>query len=96
MTTSLIALQTGKQRIHLKSTELEFLHWCCQDIPYHAIAKRMGKSPRTIDGYRDDLFVKLQVRSKTGLVLWCFKSGFLKRKDINLTGRNRTTKRAKK
>lgn len=71
--------------IVLKPKEIEFLNFCCQDIPYREIARKMRKSPRTIDGYRDTLLYLLEVRSRTGLVLWCLKSGFLKVKDVHLT-----------
>lgn len=77
-----LAALAGEFRLNKK--EEEFLRFCAMDIPYREIAERMGKSPRTIDGYRDMLFRQLEVRSRTGLVLWCFKSGFLKVKDIRL------------
>lgn len=86
MTDTTIPIRDGKQLIDLKEKEVAFLRLCCQDIPYSIIARRMGKSPRTIDGYRDDLFLKLRVRSRTGLVLWCFKAGLLQIKDIRLGG----------
>ena len=85
-------LAEGGGDFTLTEKEIEFLRFCCQDIPYREIAERMGKSPRTIDGYRDVLFCLLEVRSRTGLVLWCFKSGMVKVKDIDL----RTRKKKKK
>lgn len=87
-------LLAGGGDFQLTEKECAFLRLCCQDIPYREIAKRMGKSPRTIDGYRDALFMLLQVRSRTGLVLWCFKSGFLKIKQIQLAShKNRKKKK---
>lgn len=85
MAKEIITVRDGKRIIALRSTEVAFLQLCCTDIRYTDIAEKMGKSRRTVDGYRDELFVKLRVRSKTGLVLWCFKSGFIKPKNINLT-----------
>lgn len=73
--------------ITLTDQEQVFLRLCCKDIPYRTIARQMAKSPRTIDGYRDTLFRILEVSSRTGLVLWCFKTGFLKVKDIRLETR---------
>jgi DNA-binding CsgD family transcriptional regulator len=35
----------------------------------------MFVSPRTIDGYRDDLFEKLKVKTRVGLVMYAIKSG---------------------
>jgi DNA-binding CsgD family transcriptional regulator len=77
----------------LNKKEVQFLELCCQDIPYWQIAERMGKSRRTIDGYRDILFEALEVRSRTGLVLWCFKTGFFKVKDIRLNTYKREGKK---
>lgn len=87
-------LAQGRGDFELNPKEVEFLQFCCQDMPYHVIARRMGKSPRTIDGYRDTLFMLLEVRSRTGLVLWCLKTGFLEVDEIILTP-NRKTKRKK-
>jgi two-component system invasion response regulator UvrY len=47
---------------------LEFLRLCCEDISYVEIANRMCVSPRTVDGYRDDLFRITGVRSRVGLI----------------------------
>ena len=82
----------GEQYI-LSEQQVDFLKYCCQDIPYRLIARWMGKSPRTIDGYRDEMFWLLQVRSRTGIVLWCLKSGFLKVPDIKLTPFKRKKKK---
>lgn len=68
----------------LSEIQIEFLRLCCQDMPYWQIAEQMGKMPRTIDGYRDEMMDLLKVGSRVGIVLWCFKSGFMKPKDIKL------------
>jgi two-component system invasion response regulator UvrY len=38
----------------------------------------MHLSPKTIDGYRDVLFEKLDVRSRVGLVLYAIKNGIFR------------------
>ena len=53
----------------LKPQELEFLQHTASDRSYGEIALLMNKSPKTVDNYRNDLFRKLQVRNRTGLVL---------------------------
>jgi len=35
----------------------------------------MYLSPRTIDGYRDALFEKLNVKTRVGLVMYAIKNG---------------------
>lgn len=59
----------------LSKVEEEFLGYCCTELTYKEIAERMFKSPRTIDNYRDSLFSKLGVTSRTGLVLYALKTG---------------------
>jgi two-component system invasion response regulator UvrY len=53
----------------LTSRELEFLKLLCapEDHTYKAIAHLMNVSRSTVDGYRESLFKKLNVNSKTGL-----------------------------
>lgn len=56
----------------LTPRELEFLRLVCdeQEFTYEQMADRMGVSRRTVDGYRESLFEKFDIRSKTGLVLF--------------------------
>jgi two-component system invasion response regulator UvrY len=37
----------------------------------------MCLSPRTIDGYRDALFEKLNVRTRVGLVMYAIRNGIV-------------------
>jgi two-component system invasion response regulator UvrY len=59
----------------LNENEEHFLAYCCTELTYKEIADKMFKSPRTIDGYREDLFTKLGITSRTGLVLYALKTG---------------------
>jgi DNA-binding NarL/FixJ family response regulator len=43
-------------------------------MTYKEIAGKMYLSVRTIDGYRDTLFEKLDVKSRVGLVLFAIKN----------------------
>lgn len=58
----------------LTEKETEFLKWCCTELSYKEIADKMGVRPRTIDGYRDDLLEKLELKSRIGLVLYAIKN----------------------
>ncbi len=60
----------------LTEREKEFLSHCATDMTYKEIADIMYVSPRTIDGYRDQLFIKLDAKSRTGLVLYAIKNGY--------------------
>jgi DNA-binding NarL/FixJ family response regulator len=58
----------------LKDTETEFLKLLCTEMTYKEIANKMNLSPKTIDGYRDNLFVKLNVKNRIGLVIYAIKN----------------------
>lgn len=66
-------LDKGKQLLTEK--ELEFLKYCCTEKTYKEIADEMAVSERTVDGYRDRLFTKLKLRSRTGLVIYALRNG---------------------
>ncbi len=61
--------------VELSENELQFLKHCCSELTYKEIADLMKISHRTIDGYRDQLFLKLNIKSRTGLVLYALKTG---------------------
>jgi DNA-binding NarL/FixJ family response regulator len=54
--------------------ETEFLQFICTDLSYKEIADKMSLSPRTIDGYRDNLFFKLKIKTRVGLVIYAIKN----------------------
>jgi two-component system invasion response regulator UvrY len=69
--------QTMHQFLALNERELEFLKLVCSEYTYKEIAEFMYLSPRTIDGYRDTLFDKLQVRTRVGLVMYAIRNGIV-------------------
>jgi len=62
-------------RLTLSDNELHFLKLASTDMTYKEIATVMEISPRTIDNYRDALFIKLNVKSRVGLAIYAIKSG---------------------
>jgi len=58
----------------LKEREIEFIKHACTEKTYKEIADEMFLSPKTIDGYRDVLFEKLNLRNRTGLVLYAIRN----------------------
>jgi DNA-binding CsgD family transcriptional regulator len=61
----------------LNDRELEFMRLVCTECTYKEIADQMYLSPRTIDGYRDALFEKLNVRTRVGLAMYAVRSGIV-------------------
>ncbi len=62
----------------LSKREMEFLSHACSEKTYKEVADEMNLSPKTIDGYRESLFSKLQVKSRVGMVLFAVKNEIVK------------------
>lgn len=62
------------ESIKLNTREIEFLRLAGSELTYKEIADQMCISARTVDGYRDQLFEKLQIKSRVGLVLYAIKN----------------------
>ena len=58
----------------LNIREIEFLKLVGTELTYRQIADKMQVSVRTVDGYRDHLFEKLQIKSRVGLALYAVKN----------------------
>jgi two-component system invasion response regulator UvrY len=59
---------------NLNERETHFLTLASTEMTYKEIADEMYVSPRTVDGYRETLFEKLNVKSRIGLVLFAIKN----------------------
>ncbi|SFO58695.1 two component transcriptional regulator, LuxR family [Chitinophaga sp. YR627] len=58
----------------LTDREIQFLKLACSEKTYQQIAKEMFVSERTVDGYRDALFKKLEVTTRVGLVMFAIRN----------------------
>jgi two-component system, NarL family, invasion response regulator UvrY len=65
------------QGILLTDVETEFIRLCCSEITYKQIAGQMNITPRVAEKLRDDLFTKLDVRTRVGLALYAIKHGIV-------------------
>ena len=62
----------------LKEREIEFIKHACTEMTYNEIADKMFLSPKTVQGYRDSVFSKLNLKNRTGLVIYAIKHGYFK------------------
>ena len=73
--------KTEQQRIleELTDREKEFLKLVCHEneYKYEQIAEIMHVQHRTVDGYRESIFDKFGIKSKTGLVLFVLRNKLL-------------------
>lgn len=69
---------SGKRQLpDLNPREIEFLKLAATEMTYKEIADHMHLSPRTIDGYRDALFEKLDLKNRIGLALFAIRNGIV-------------------
>jgi len=61
----------------LTRNEIDFIQACAKDLTYEAIATELQKSVRTIYGYRDRIFKKLQVKQRTAMVMTALKRNYI-------------------
>lgn len=59
----------------LNETELNFLSLVCSDLTYKEIAQKMGITIRGVDTLRDNLFEKLDVKSRVGMAMYACRNG---------------------
>ncbi|MFL5763608.1 MAG: response regulator [Bacteroidia bacterium] len=76
--TNITAVKRSEQEqilSELTEREKEFLKLVCneKEFTYEQIADKMHVQPRTVDGYRESIFGKFNIKSKTGLVLFVLK-----------------------
>lgn len=62
------------KKLEFKEKELEFIKRACSEKTYKEIADEMCLSPKTIDGYRESIFAKLEIKTRIGLVLYAIKN----------------------
>lgn len=65
------------EKILLSDIELEFMELVCTEMTYKEIASKLKMNPRAIDGMRDNLFTKLDVKSRVGLAMYSMKHGIV-------------------
>ncbi len=59
-----------------KENEIKFMQLACSELTYKEIAELMNLSPKTIDGYRQELFNRLHIKNRVGLVIYALKNDF--------------------
>ncbi len=67
-----------KVKVELTNRETEFLKLACTELCYKAFAPILKVHPRVVETIRENLFKKLQVESRVGLVIYTIKNGIYK------------------
>jgi two-component system invasion response regulator UvrY len=57
--------------------EMEFLGHCCSELGYKEIGELMGISVRTVEAFRNALFAKFNIKTRTGLAIYALQNGLI-------------------
>ena len=68
--------------LKLTEGELQLLSYICSDLSYMQIAEKTGTTIKGVEGHRDNLFRKLDIKSRTGLAMFAMQFGLIT-KEIN-------------
>jgi len=61
----------------LTEIDIRFLQLSCSEMTYKEIAQEMKLNPRGVDNLRDNLFTKLEVKSRVGLAMYAIRHGLV-------------------
>jgi hypothetical protein len=64
-------------KIMLSDLEIQFMLLVCTELTYKEIASELKMNPRAIDGMRDNLFTRLDIKSRVGLAMYAIKNGIV-------------------
>jgi len=68
---------TLKNEVQLNDRELEVLKLICNEQNTQEISEQVFLSPRTVEGIRQKLLEKLNVKNSVGIVLYAFRNGLI-------------------
>ncbi|GEP91146.1 two component transcriptional regulator, LuxR family [Chitinophaga terrae (ex Kim and Jung 2007)] len=68
---------TLKNEIQLNDREREVLKLICNELTTQEISEQVFLSPRTVEGIRQKLLEKINVKNSVGLVLYAFRNGII-------------------
>jgi len=74
----IILSNLNKIKFHPNHQETKFLKWACTELTYKEIADNMFLSKRRVDGIREAMFEKLNVKNRVGLVIYAIQKGIYK------------------
>ncbi len=61
----------------LSDAEIRFMQLCSSEMTYKEIANVMELTPKQVDHLRDNVFEKLDIRSRVGIALYAIRNGLI-------------------
>lgn len=65
------------EKIMMTELEIQFMKLVCTELTYKEIAVKLKMNPRAIDGMRDSLFTRMDVKSRVGLAMHAIRQGIV-------------------
>lgn len=69
--------ETRLQKVQFSDQEIAFIKLACTDLTYKEIARELHMNLRSVDTMRDQLFTRLNVRSRVGLAVYSLRQGLV-------------------
>lgn len=74
----------NKKGPELTRREVDVIYLLANQMTAKEIAEKLFLAPKTVEGYKNNLFVKTGTRSVVGLVLFAIQNGFIEAESIQL------------
>jgi two-component system, NarL family, invasion response regulator UvrY len=71
-------IKENPQVADLKESEREFIKLACTEMTYAQIAEKMQLSVKTVEGYRESLFLKFKLKNRVSLAMFAVRNGLVK------------------
>lgn len=68
---------TFQNKVQLTEREMEVLQLICNEFTTQEISEQIFLSPRTVEGLRQKLLEKMNVKNTVGLVMYAFRNGLI-------------------
>jgi DNA-binding NarL/FixJ family response regulator len=68
---------SSDKELMISDRERELLKYSVTEMTYKEISEKMFCSPRTVEGYRDSLFEKLELKTRVGLAVYALKNNLV-------------------
>lgn len=65
------------EKVQLTEREMEVLQLICNELTTQEISEQIYLSPRTVEGLRQKLLEKMNVKNTVGLVVYAFRNGLI-------------------
>lgn len=65
----------GNRKLTIR--EIEFIRLASTNLGYKEMSTKLGISPKTVENYRDNLYLKLNVNNRAALVIYGIQNGLI-------------------